>query len=90
MNIQNAQLKKTVHDAIRRLGATMFYARHEVYGGQCCHFEALDLLEQAAWIDRAAEFLKTIDPGPPEGVNDSLFQFAAQNARDQFAPTFKE
>lgn len=49
-----------------RLASALYYAAHEMWGGDGQHFQALAPCEKQRWVVRAAEFLKTMEPGHVE------------------------
>lgn len=57
-----AQLLK-LNAVSSRLASALYYASHEMWGGNGKHFQALDGHEKQRWVVRAAEFLKTMEPG---------------------------
>ena len=52
--------------AAARLASALYYAKCEVWGSDGRHFDALTSEQKQAWIVRADEFLKTVQPAPPE------------------------
>ena len=50
--------------AAARLAPTLYYAKLQAFGEPERHWEALDMPTRHSYTERAAEFLKTLDPKP--------------------------
>ena len=50
--------------AAARLGPSVYYAKAEAYGGETKVWDALDISTRHLYVERAAEFLKTLNPKP--------------------------
>lgn len=78
--MRERQIKVKLHTSTRGLAEAMFLAKVSVWGGPQVAFADLSLSEQMVWTVRAAEFLRTVQPVPPEGRDDALWILARREA----------